>query len=1498
MKILLLGSGALKIGQAGEFDYSGSQAIKAAKSAGHEVILINPNIATNQTSKMADKTYFLPVEPDFVERIIKKEKPDGIFLAWGGQTALNCGIELKNRGIFKKYKIKVLGTPVEVIEKTEDREKFNAALEEISVKYPKSIACENLAVAKKAVQRIGFPVIVRAAFVLGGGGSGFAENEKEFEKLAEKAFAFSPQILVEESLKGWKEVEYEVVRDAAGNKITVCNMENFDPLGIHTGESIVVAPSQTLNDHEYQKLRTIALKTIEHLGVVGECNIQYALDPNSDDYRVIEVNARLSRSSALASKATGYPLAFVAAQIALGKKLPEIKNAVTGKTSAMFEPALDYCAVKIPRWDLNKFRKVSEKIGSEMKSVGEIMALGRTFEEAIQKGLRMLHIGAHGVSIHNFDFENPSEILQNPTPLRIFAIADFLKKSGNSAEKVFEMTKIDPWFLGKIQKIVETENEISKNRPLLKSESSQKVFRGKKVFEIRRADAAEFSEIWKWKTASKSGKSEISKMLKNSDFELFLCFFEKNPIGHLFVKKKSAEIVEFSTFEFDPKFRGIGLGGELLRFAEKYFCARGFSRGNIGAYFDEIENQKKYQKWGFSEKVGDEFCEIAKKKYFLFEKDFSKTEKNFFQKIKKMGFSDAAIEKIWGGKFSETEIRARRKKLGVVPVVKKIDTLAAEFPAETNYLYFSYHGEKNDLSFDFREKIDLFLAAEKKRQDFAFQKKVAHFLSADEIRESFPDYDPARADDFQKDAFFLTEKAHEIALKNDKTGVVKFTGGGSGSGKTEILVSFLKNEPGLLIETTLSKYDFNRGKILEARKAGKKVEIHAIFTPIDEAFEFSQKRGVRVIDDEVFVRTHADFRRTIFQLARDFFDDENIKFYLYTNSRESFGELLKFPSKEKELEFLRKSIYDKKEIWEIIYETRDKKSSKNAPRENFFKKNRKNFAGEKNYFSRRIDDESSNCERDRQLRVAESVRKIIEKPRALVLGSGPYSIGSSVEFDWSCVNAIKTLRKKGFAAAMLNSNPETVSTDFEECDFLFFDELSLERVLDTIDFIHPAGTLIFAGGQIPNNLAPALGKLNIPLLGTSAENIDRAENRHRFSELCDALKIDQPEFQEFASLAAAEKFAKKVGFPVLIRPSKVLSGAAMAVARDQNELENFLGKAAKIDSDAPVVVSKFEVGAREIEIDAVAHRGELILHAISEHVENAGVHSGDATIVLPPQKTYLETIRRIKNIAKKLAAALEITGPFNMQFLAKNNFIKVIELNLRASRSFPFVSKVTGINFIDVATRACFDDVLPLAERKAKYKTLEMDRVGVKAPQFSFSRLSGADPVLSVEMASTGEVGCFGHSFGEAFLKAMIAVGFHIPENGVLFSAGNLKSKLDLISVARFFAEKNFRIFATAGTAKVFSENGVKCEKLEKISADKNSKILEKIKNREIDLVVNIPKNFAHEETTDGYKIRRAAIDANVSLVTNVQVARAIAQSLREFPRRDDLPIDDENSYF
>ncbi|MBU1015484.1 carbamoyl-phosphate synthase (glutamine-hydrolyzing) large subunit, partial [Patescibacteria group bacterium] len=914
-KIVLLGSGALKIGEAGEFDYSGSQAIKAFKEEGVKVALINPNIATNQTSKgLADKIYFLPVTPYFVEEVIKKEKPDAIALSFGGQTALNCGVALYESGIIAKYKLTVLGTPVKSIQLTEDRDLFKKSLEEIGVKSPRSYACNSIAEAHKAAKKIGFPLMIRAAFALGGLGSGFAHNKEELDAILEKAFAASPQVLVEENLRGWKEIEYEVVRDAADNCITVCNMENLDPLGIHTGESIVIAPSQTLNNHEYQKLRNIALKTIRHLGIVGECNIQYALDPKSADYRVIEVNARLSRSSALASKATGYPLAYVAAKLGLGYHLPELRNNVTGKTSACFEPALDYVALKIPRWDLNKFRKVSDEISTEMKSVGEVMALGRNFEEVLQKGLRMIQIGAYGLTNHPFAFDNIDEAVRIPTPRRIFALAEAFDK-GYDVKKLYKLTGIDPWFLSKIENIAKLAKEIRRKKTLQK---------------ISPAD------------------------------------------------------------------------------------------------------MKKY---------------------------------------KQAGFSDRQIADSVGSE--EMKVREYRKKLGIIPAVKQIDTLAAEFPAKTNYLYLTYWGDKNDIEF----------------------------------------------------------------------------------GKTK-------------------------------------------------------------------------------------------------------------------------------------------------------------------------------------------------KKKAVVLGSGPYCIGSSVEFDWCCVNAIKTLHKSGYESIMINYNPETVSTDYDECDKLYFDELSLERVLDICDKEKPNGTVVSVGGQIPNNLALKLDREGVKIMGTGVKDIDRAESRDKFSALLDSLNVDQPLWKAFTKIEDAYRFAEKVGYPVLVRPSYVLSGVAMRVAHTHGELESFLGKAVKVNTEAPVVISKFEVGAREIEMDAVADKGKVLIYAISEHVEDAGVHSGDATIVLPPQKTYLETLRRVKKIGKEIARGLNITGPFNIQFLAKNNEIKVIECNLRASRSFPFVSKVTGYNFIDIATKA----MLGKSDKSKRYQTVDLDYVGVKFPQFSFPRLKGADPVLGVEMASTGEVACFGNDLEAAFL--------------------------------------------------------------------------------------------------------------------------------------------------
>ncbi|MBI5414035.1 carbamoyl-phosphate synthase (glutamine-hydrolyzing) large subunit [Candidatus Peregrinibacteria bacterium] len=1061
-KVILLGSGALKIGQAGEFDYSGSQAIKALREEGIKVVLVNPNIATVQTSEgIADKVYFLPITVDFVERIIAKEKPEGILLAWGGQTALNCGIELHTKGVLKKYKVKVYGTPIEAIQKTEDRQLFNDELSKMGIRFPTSMSCTSEKQAETALKKIGFPVIIRAGFTLGGGGSGFAMNMEEFGTLVKNAFAYSPQILVEESLKGWKEVEYEVVRDSADNCITVCNMENLDPLGIHTGESIVIAPSQTLNNSEYYMLRSIALKVIRHLGIVGECNIQYALDPKSAEYRVIEVNARLSRSSALASKATGYPLAYVAAKLALGYRLDDLKNSVTKVTKAFFEPSLDYVALKIPRWDLNKFRKVSHSISSEMKSVGEIMALGRNFEEALQKGLRMLQIGAHGITHHPFQVGDIRKALENPTPTRIFAVYEALKK-GMTVQEIANITKIDEWFLGKLKRILSTERKI-----------------------------------------------------QEKGMDLFS----------------------------DP---------------------------------------------------------------------------GLFSHAKKEGFSDAQISKILGEeRISESDVRAKRKKLGILPVVKQIDTLAAEFPAKTNYLYLTYHGIKNDV-------------------------------------------------------------------------------------------------------------------------------------PV------SQKM----------------------------------------------------------------------------------------------------------------------------------------KKKAIVLGSGPYCIGSSVEFDWSAVSAVNTLKKEKYETVMVNYNPETVSTDYDTCDTLYFDELSLERVLDIYEIENPQGIILFSGGQIPNNLAKKLGEAGVRILGTSPKEIHRAESRQIFSELLDTLKVDQPEWKEFSTIEGAKSFAKKVSYPVLIRPSYVLSGAAMAVALSETELENYLSKAVKVTSEAPVVVSKFEVGAREIEIDAVAGKGELLLYAISEHVENAGVHSGDATMVLPPQKTYLETIRRVKEIAKLLAKKLNITGPFNIQFLAKNNQIKVIELNLRASRSFPFVSKVTGHNFIEIATRATLGKIESKAERRRKYNTVDLDFVGVKASQFSFARLRGADPVLSVEMASTGEVGCFGNNLEEAFLKAMISTGFSIPQKNIFLSIGKTEEKLGFLEWAEKLVEMKFTLFATEGTFQALQHHHIPVKLLAKVSENKSPNILSYLCDRKIDLVINLPRSYAHEEKTDGYKMRRAAIDNNIPLITNFQVAKLLVQALEKW-RNKELPITD-----
>lgn len=1055
-KVLILGSGALKIGEAGEFDYSGSQAIKALKEEGVKVVLINPNIATNQTSKgLANTVYFLPITPEFVEKVIAKEKPEGLLLSFGGQTALNCGVALNNSGVLKKYKVEVLGTPIESIEKTEDRDLFNKELNKIGINMPRSFACTSVEEALKAAKKIGYPVLVRAAYALGGKGSGFASNKEELENLLNNAFAYSPQVLVEENLKGWKEIEYEVVRDSHDNCITVCNMENFDPLGIHTGESIVVAPSQTLNNHEYHKLRELAIKVIRHLGIVGECNIQYALDPQSEEYRVIEVNARLSRSSALASKATGYPLAYVAAKLALGYSLKDLKNAITGTTTACFEPALDYLALKIPRWDLDKFKKVSHRITSEMKSVGEIMALGRSFEEVMQKGLRMLQIGMIGLAVNerlNIGAENLKKEIEEPTPKRILAIAEALKK-GWEIDKLYKLSGIDPWFLSKLKNIMNMEERVRKE-------------------------------------------------------------------------------------ELTP---------ELMRSAKKY------------------------------------------------------------------GFSDKQIALL--KKSEEMVIRKMRKKMGVLPVVNQIDTLAAEYPAQTNYLYMTYHGTEHDIPF---------------------------------------------------------------------------------------------------------------------KKSGK---------------------------------------------------------------------------------------------------------------------------------------------------------------RAIVLGSGAYCIGSSVEFDWCSVNAVKTLTKHGYETIMINYNPETVSTDYDTCDKLYFDELSLERVLDIYELENPEGVIVSVGGQIPNNLVMKLDAVGVKIFGTLAKSVDRAEDRHKFSQMLDDLEIDQPRWKDFAEEKKAITFAEDVDYPVLVRPSYVLSGAAMAVAHNEGSLRQYLARAARISTEAPVVITKYETGAKEIEIDAVAQNGELLIYAIAEHVEHAGVHSGDATIVLPPQKLYLETIKRIRLVTKQIARELQISGPFNIQFLAVNNQIKVIECNLRASRSFPFSSKVTGYNFIEIATEA----MLGIA-KKQTYRTVDLDHVGVKAPQFSFSRLKGADPVLGVEMASTGEVACFGDDLHEAFLKAMISVGFELPKKNILVSIGRIEDKAEFLPAARKLIHMGFNLFATPGTAKLLSENGIKTTVVHKRNSGKSPDFAEVIKKDKVDWVINIPRNYSHEEMTLGYSIRRLTIDNNIPLTTNLQVAKLMVDTMENYSV-DNLKVEPWQNY-
>ena len=1061
-KVLILGSGALKIGEAGEFDYSGSQALKALKEENINTVLINPNIATVQTSEgFADKIYFLPVTPSFVEKVIAQERPQGILLSFGGQTALNCGVALYKSGVLEKYNVQVLGTPVQAIMDTEDRELFVKKLDEINVKTIKSEAVETVADAARAAAELGYPVIVRAAYALGGLGSGFCDNEDELRSLVEKALSFSPQVLIEKSLKGWKEVEYEVVRDRFDNCITVCNMENFDPLGIHTGESIVVAPSQTLSNDDYHWLRELAIKIIRHVGIVGECNVQYAYDPKSMDYRVIEVNARLSRSSALASKATGYPLAFVAAKLGLGYGLFDLKNSVTKVTSAFFEPALDYIVCKIPRWDLGKFHGVRREIGSSMKSVGEVMAIGRTFEEVIQKGLRMIGQGKHGF-IENRDFEiaDIDKALREPTDKRIFVIEKAMR-DGYTVDQIHDLTKIDKWFLYKLQNLLHTAIELE---------------------QLPSIDA---------------------------------------------------------------------VSPELMR------------------------------------------------------------------KAKEQGFSDFQVarailkENIGDGETANRQVRALRKAMGITPVVKQIDTLAAEYPALTNYLYLTYNGTEGDIDFE-----------------------------------------------------------------NDKKSVI-------------------------------------------------------------------------------------------------------------------------------------------------------------------------------------------------------------------VLGSGAYRIGSSVEFDWCSVNALLTVKKEGWRSVMINYNPETVSTDYDMCDRLYFDELTFERVMDIIEMETPHGVILSTGGQIPNNLATRLDAEHVNILGTSAQKIDNAEDRHKFSAMLDALGIDQPRWRELSSMDDIHSFVEEVGYPVLVRPSYVLSGAAMNVCSNDDELRRFLRLAANVSKKHPVVVSSFIQNAKEIEFDAVAQNGEIKLYAISEHIEYAGVHSGDATIQFPPQKLYVETIRRIKKISGQIAKALEISGPFNIQYLAKNNDIKVIECNLRASRSFPFVSKVLKINFIDLATKV----MLGMKVEKPSKNAFDLDYVGIKASQFSFSRLQGADPVLGVDMASTGEVGCLGDNSSEALLKSMLSVGHKIPQRGVLLSTGEAKHKAAMLDSARKLYQKGFQLYATAGTHKFLNDNGIPAIQVYWPSeGDKQPQALDLLHQKSIDLVVNVPKNLTSTELSNGYKIRRASVDLNIPLITNVRLAAAFIDAFCDISL-DDIEI-------
>jgi carbamoyl-phosphate synthase large subunit len=1055
-KVLILGSGALQIGQAGEFDYSGSQAIKALKEDGIQTVLINPNIATIQTSEdLADKIYFLPVRVDFVEKIIAKEKPDGILLGFGGQTALNVGVQLHQQGILEEYNVRVLGTQVSAIENTEDRDLFTMQVNEAGYTVPISKIATNADEAVAVAKKIGFPVMVRIAYALGGLGSGIVANEKELRDKAGRAFAFTDQILIEESLYGWKEVEYEIVRDVHDNCITICSMENVDPMGIHTGDSIVVAPVQTLTANENFKLRSIGIGLIRHLGIIGECNIQYALDPNSDDYRIIEVNARLSRSSALASKASGYPLAFIATKLALGYALNEVENIITEVTSACFEPALDYIVVKFPRWDLQKFTQVSTELGSEMKSVGEVMSIGRSFEEALQKAIRMLDIGLEGFTNNDLEFDDLDNSIAVPTDKRLFAISAGLD-AGYSLDKIYELSSVDKWFLSKMANIIALKKRLAK-------------------------------------------------------------------------------------------------------------C-----------------------------KIDDLSVELL-------------------DRVKKSGFSDKQIAIMTNS--SEMEIRDKRKSLNIIPRVKQIDTMAAEYPARTNYLYLTYHAIEDDLNFDSNNQI-------------------------------------------------------------------------------------------------------------------------------------------------------------------------------------------------------------------------------------------------------------------------------------VVLGGGPYRIGSSVEFDWCCVTCVMTLNKMEYNTIMINCNPETVSTDYDICDKLYFEEISYERVMDIFEKENPDGIILSMGGQVANNLAVKLNSAEVPILGTSADQIDNAENRYKFSQILDNLNVDQPEWREFTDLAEASEFAERVGYPVLIRPSYVLSGAAMNVVQSSVQLQAYLEQAAEINKEHPVVISKFITDARELEIDAVAEDGKVVCYAISEHVENAGVHSGDATMVYPPQRTYLETMRRVKQIGRQVAEVLQITGPFNMQLIAKDNDVKVIECNLRASRSFPFVSKVTKNNFIDLATRVIMGKKISDSD----IAPFDLDYVGVKSPQFSFTRLKGSDPVLGVEMASTGEVACMGDDFEEAFLKSLLSIGFQIPEKSILLSTGSFPSKTAFVEETRVLSDLGYEFYATGGTAKFMRDHDIKVQELHWPLDKKEPNALTYLAEGKIDLVINIPKNAERTELTNGYLIRRKAVDHNVPLITNLQLAKRFVKAIHS-TKIEDLQIKSWDEY-